>query len=249
MKRAQLAACGLLLVLVPEASAHFALTKPTAYSTQASDGSPQKSAPCGQADPGLTVVPTNVVTPYHEGDTVTVTIEEKVFHPGHYRVALADDQSGLPADPAVTPSTNTNPIYDCGAAEIQDASTAGVIVDNMLPHTKAFTGAQSFTFALPAGKTCTNCTLQVIEFMGDHNKNNPGGCYYHHCAQISVVAAGTQLPDAGPVGGSPGAPDAGVADGGTQASGGSGGGCDVGGSGSALAMALGALGLVIRRRR
>lgn len=224
-----------MLVLVPEARAHFALTNPPAYSVQASDGSPQKSAPCGQADPGSPVTPTNAVTSYHAGDTVTVTIDEKIFHPGHYRVALADDQSKLPADPKVTAGSTA-----CGTAVIQDPSVAGVIVDNMLPHTQEFSGPQSFQFTLPAGKTCTNCTLQVIEFMSDHGLNNPGGCFYHHCAQISVVPAGTPLPDAGPVGS---APDAGV-----QSPGGAG-GCDVGGSGSALALALGALGLLARRRR
>jgi len=231
MNRARLAACALLLVLVPEANAHFALTRPTAYSVQASDGSPQKSAPCGQSDPGSPMTPTHAVTSYHEGDTVTVTIEEKVFHRGHYRVALADDPSKLPADPPVLADADSA----CGTVMIQDPSTAGVIVDNMLPHTTAFSGAQSFQFTLPAGKTCTNCTLQVIEFMANHGLNNPGGCFYHHCAQISVLAAGTPLPDAGP-------PDAGA-----PAS--AGGGCDVGGSGSALALALGALGLVVRRRR
>ncbi len=66
-------------------------------------GLPEKSAPCGQADPGTPVVPTNIVSTFHAGDTITITIEaEKVFHPGHYRVSLAKDQGSLPADPNVT---------------------------------------------------------------------------------------------------------------------------------------------------
>ena len=194
MNRARLAACALLLVLVPEANAHFALTRPTAYSVQASDGSPQKSAPCGQSDPGSPMTPTHAVTSYHEGDTVTVTIEEKVFHRGHYRVALADDPSKLPADPPVLADADSA----CGTVMIQDPSTAGVIVDNMLPHTTAFSGAQSFQFTLPAGKTCTNCTLQVIEFMSNHGLNNPGGCFYHHCARVSITNGGVDAPPAAP---------------------------------------------------
>jgi hypothetical protein len=38
--------------------------------------------------------------------------------------------------------------------------------------------------------TCTKCTLQVIEFMSNHGLNNPGGCFYHHCADISIQPAG-----------------------------------------------------------
>ena len=26
----------------------------------------------------------------------------------------------------------------------------------------------------------------LIEFMSDHPLNNPGGCFYHHCADISI---------------------------------------------------------------
>ena len=52
------------------AYAHFALTKPVAYSQQDDNGLPQKSAPCGQADPGIALVPTNLVTWFHEGDTI-----------------------------------------------------------------------------------------------------------------------------------------------------------------------------------
>jgi hypothetical protein len=210
---------------------------------QASDGSPQKSPPCGQADPGIAVVPTNQVTTYHAGDTITVTVDERVFHPGHYRVALAADPSSLPIEPVVTGDSQ----WQCASAAIQDSTTAGVIADNMLPHTSAFSAPQSFQVALPAGKTCTNCTLQVIEFMADHDKNNPGGCFYHHCATVSVVAAGTPIPDAGaPPGSSGTGADAGAAPGGASKTSG---GCDIGGSGSAVAMALGALGLVMRRRR
>jgi MYXO-CTERM domain-containing protein len=40
--------------------------------------------------------------------------------------------------------------------------------------------------------TCaSNCVLQVAEFMSDHGLNNPGGCFYHHCANITIQAGGT----------------------------------------------------------
>jgi uncharacterized protein (TIGR03382 family) len=216
----------MMVALAPEASAHFVLDAPPAYSVQNALGLPEKSAPCGQADPGTPVVPTNVVTPFHAGDMITVTIDEKVFHPGHYRVALATDQSQLPPDPMVTVGATP-----CGSAQIEDATTPGVLADNMLAHTAAFSAPQSFQVQLPAGMTCTNCTLQVIEFMSDHPLNNPGGCFYHHCAQISLFPPGTPLPDAGTGSGS-GKPH---------------GGCDASGASGAAAWLM--LGLFLLRGR
>ncbi|HUJ58649.1 MAG TPA: SCE4755 family polysaccharide monooxygenase-like protein [Kofleriaceae bacterium] len=221
----------LVLALGSDARAHFALDAPPAYSMQDSLGLPEKSAPCGQADPGTPVVPTNVVTSFHAGDTITVTIDEKIFHPGHYRVALATAQAGLPADPVVTAGDTP-----CGTAQIEDSSTPGVLVDNMLPHTTAFSAPQSFQVTLPAGMTCDNCTLQVIEFMSDHGLNNPGGCFYHHCAQVTILPPGAPLPDAGA-----------GADAGTSPKKSSG-GCAVGGSAGAL-LALAGLAVAVRRRR
>lgn len=216
------------------ASAHFALNAPPAYSQQDNLGLPLKSAPCGQADPGTPVVPTNVVTSFHEGDTITITVNETIFHPGHYRVALAMDQSGLPADPAVTAGQTP-----CGTAAVQDSTTPGVLVDNMLDHTTAFSGPQSFQVQLPAGTTCTNCTLQVVEFMSNHGLNNPGGCFYHHCAQISILPQSVPLPDAG-------TPP--TADAGTSHPSATTGGCNTGG-GSGLALVIVVGGLVLTRRR
>jgi hypothetical protein len=138
-------------------------------------------------------VPTNDVSNFHAGDTITVTIDEKIFHPGHYRVALAQDMSSLTADPAVTAGDTP-----CGSAAIEDSSTPGVIIDNQLPHTAMFSAPQSFPVTLPS-QPCTNCTLQVVEFMSDHGSNVPGGCFYHHCATVNVVAPGTTLPDGGNV--------------------------------------------------
>lgn len=230
-----------VLALGSNASAHFALNTPPSYATQDTLGLPQKSAPCGQADPSNAVVPTNMVTTYHSGDTITITIDEKIFHPGHYRVAIAADQASLPIDPTVTADANS----PCGTAKIQDATTTGVIVDNMLPHTAAFTAPQSFQVTLPAGMTCTNCTLQVIEFMSNHALNNPGGCFYHHCAQVNIVPADVPLPDAGV-----GSPPIDSGSSGSPATGQVSGGCDAGrapGAGAVLGVL--ALGFIARRRR
>src|SRR5215468_3254519 len=136
------------LVQASAAHAHFVLDAPAAYSVQDSFGLPEKSSPCGQADPGTSLVPTHIVTSFHSGDTITVTIDEKVFHPGHYRVALAQDQHGLPADPTVTAGATP-----CGTAQIQDSTTTGVLADDMLPHDSPFSGPRSFQVQLPS-MTC-----------------------------------------------------------------------------------------------
>jgi MYXO-CTERM domain-containing protein len=168
------------------AKAHFVLSSPASWANQDTSGGPQKSAPCGQADPGTPAVVTGAVTTFHPGDTVTITLTETVFHPGHYRVALADTQAQLPADPPVTAGGSA-----CGSTVIQNPPVFPVLADGMLVHTAQLSGPQTFTVTLPAGMTCTKCTLQVEEFMSSHPLNIPGGCFYHHCADISIQAAGT----------------------------------------------------------
>jgi hypothetical protein len=225
--------------LVPSrASAHFILSSPPSYDNLSTLGDPQKSAPCGQADPGNAPVASNTITAFHPGDTVTITINETVTHPGHYRVALADTQDQLPADPPVTAGSSA-----CGSTTIESPAVLPVLADGMLVHTAAFSGPQTFTVTLPAGKTCTKCTLQVIEFMSNHGLNVPGGCFYHHCADISIAAAAT---------GTGGATGSTGNDGGTDTTSKSGGcsyaGAKRGGSPAGLLIAF-AASIVLWRRR
>ena len=110
------------------AHAHFKLDAPASWANQDSLGLPLKSAPCGQSDPGTPPVATNAVTGLMAGSTVTITVTETVFHPGHYRVALAADQNSLPADPTAHPDTNS----PCGTADIMTTPVLPVLADNML---------------------------------------------------------------------------------------------------------------------
>jgi hypothetical protein len=231
-----LVAGGVAVLLAPaDAAAHFILTAPPAYSVQGTLGDPQKSAPCGQADPGTPLVANNVVTSFHAGETITVTLTEAIMHPGHYRVALANSQAELPADPPVTAGGG----MACGTTVVQSPAVLPVLADGMLEHTATFNGPQSFQVTLPAGFTCTKCTLQVIEFMSNHPLNNPGGCFYHHCADVSIQAAG-------------GTPDASTGvDAGTTPKPASG-GCAIasrGAPGGAIAIAFALSILVLARRR
>ena len=74
-----------------------------------------------------------------------------------------------------------------------------VLADDVFDHTAPFTTPQSVQVTLPTSVTCSNCTLQVIEFMSDHGLNNPGGCFYHHCANISIGVSDGGATDGGVV--------------------------------------------------
>jgi len=181
----------LCLVALP-ARAHFTLVAPASWASQDAFGGPQKSAPCGQDDPGVPATPTGAVTTVQQGSTLTITIDEKIFHPGHYRVSLAADQASLPADPLVTAGSTP-----CGSTDIVTSPALPLLADGLLVHDTPFPRQQTVQVQLPAGFTCANCTLQVTEFMSNHGLNVPGGCFYHHCANLTIAAdadAGTPPP-------------------------------------------------------
>jgi hypothetical protein len=245
---ASLVALAFVTVAPAVAHAHFLLNAPASATEQDEFGSPQKSAPCGLSDspnnPDQST-PTGVVTTVRTGSTLTVRIRETIFHPGHYRVALAQTMAGLPANPTVTPGSTP-----CGSTSIDATPDFPVLADGQLVHTSSF-GSQerSFDVQLPAGMTCTNCVLQVTQFMSNHDLNNPGGCFYHHCATITI-ADDAPVPDAGADGGGGG----GDGDGGMNSGGDDGGGC-CGAAGdpslpiAAAGLALFVLGLVGGRGR
>ncbi len=174
------ATLGLGLLAATPAQAHFVLQSPAALSEQNQVGDPQKAPPCGDAG---NAVATGMVTSYKAGDVVTITLDETIFHPGHYRVSLAlNDISELPEEPPVTADNKS----DCGSVPIDPAPVFPVLADGLLVHTEPFGGTQTIEVTLPADVSCDNCTLQVIQFMSNHGLNNPGGCFYHHCATISI---------------------------------------------------------------
>jgi hypothetical protein len=226
------------LVAAARAEAHFRLDSPASRSQQDGLGGPQKSSPCGLSDATQgsdDSTPTGIVVGLKAGGTVTVSITELITHPGHYRVALAPDMASLPPEPTVTPGSG----FACGSVPIDPNPQLPVLADGLFVHTSSFNGVQQTAqVQLPAGMTCTNCVLQVIEFMSDHGLNTPGGCFYHHCSIVNITADG---PDAGV----PPGDDAGTTGGTGHAQG----GCDVPGGSSSplLALVVGAS-LLARRR-
>src|ERR1051325_2607936 len=95
------------LATVPTLSqAHFRLLSPASWIVENQLGDPQKGAPCGgtNADFGK---PTYAVTDMRGGDQLHIQDQETVYHPGHYRVALAvNSPTSLPLDPKAQTMTN-----------------------------------------------------------------------------------------------------------------------------------------------
>jgi hypothetical protein len=188
--------CGAILVasLSSVADAHFVLISPAASTVQNRLGDPQKIAPCGgvsanpargtAANPG---VPSGAVTNVKGGTDLPLLVHESIFHPGHYRVALARSQSQLPPDPVVT-TVQTEKGSRSQSAVIQNPPVAPVLLDGIFAHTERPT--QNFESTIPIPNiNCQGCVLQVIEFMADHpGIAVDGGHSYHHCAILNITA-------------------------------------------------------------
>ncbi|HEY4180658.1 MAG TPA: SCE4755 family polysaccharide monooxygenase-like protein [Kofleriaceae bacterium] len=214
------------------AFAHFVLVQPWNFATQDISGDPQKTAPCG---PSGAFTASNAVTEYQTGSMIDITINETVTHPGHYRVSLAQNVADLPSDPPVN-----NPGV-CGSLDINPSPALPLLADGLLVHTSGFGAPQTVQVQLPPGMTCTNCVLQVQEFMAQHG----APCFYHHCAMVTIKDAPLADPPHDGGMGSAATPDGANGDAGSSGPA-TGGGCSTG-SGTGLAMGLAGLGL--RRRR
>ena len=172
--------------------AHFVLVSPPPWIMQNQLGDPQKVAPCGgasanpgrgtPADPGT---PSGAITEMKGGSTFHLSVKETVFHPGHYRVALARTKDQLPPDPVVTTREGGRGPQSV-SAQIQNPPVAPVIADGVFAHTER---TAMFEMDLPVPNiNCKSCMLQVIEFMAEHGKNQDGDYSYHHCAEVNITA-------------------------------------------------------------
>ena len=176
------------------ANAHFVLIVPAASKAQNRLGDPQKIGPCGgvSANPGRGTganpgVPSGAVTSVKGGTNLPLMVQETIFHPGHYRVALARTEAQLPADPVVT-VVETEKGPRSKSAVIQNPTVAPVLLDGIFPHTERPT--QNFEAEVPIPNiSCPNCVLQVIEFMAEHpGIAVDGGHSYHHCSTLNITA-------------------------------------------------------------
>jgi hypothetical protein len=180
--------------IVGRADAHFVLVSPAASLVQNRLGDPQKIAPCGgvsanpaRGTPPNPGVPSGAVTSVMGGTNLPLLVQETIFHPGHYRVALARTAVQLPPDPVVT-TAQTEKGVRSQSAVIQSPPVAPILLDGIFAHTERPT--QNFEMEIPVPNiTCPNCVLQVIEFMADHpGIAVDGGHSYHHCAILNITA-------------------------------------------------------------
>jgi hypothetical protein len=194
MKRSVLCAVIAVASLSAVADAHFVLIMPAASLVQNRLGDPQKIGPCGgvSANPGRGTpanpgVPSGAVTNVKGGTDIPLLVQESIFHPGHYRVALARTMQQLPPDPEVM-VTQTEKGTRSQSAVIQYPPVAPVLLDGIFAHTERPT--QNFETTIPIPNiNCQNCVLQVIEFMADHpGIAVDGGHSYHHCAIVNITA-------------------------------------------------------------
>jgi hypothetical protein len=172
-------------VAAQAAYAHFKLHEPASWLVEDDKGDPQKLAPCGGtlANPGM---PTGAVTAVRGGQKLKIVVEETVFHPGHYRIALARKRNFLPPDPAVAMhDTERGPRSQ--SAKIEANPQPPLLADGLWPHTEKPTANWQTEITIP-NITCEGCQLQIIEFMAEHPGVREGGFSYHHCAVLNITA-------------------------------------------------------------
>ena len=192
---AAVAAVAIVSVAVqPTIEAHFRLLSPAPMLVDNERGDPQKAAPCGAA---ADAKPTGTIGQVKGGSTFHLKVQETVYHPGHYRVALAvNSVDELPPDPITTERMTPRGPQSVWAV-IQSPPQAPVIADGLFQHytrpapPAAGTPAPPLVFeadVLLPNINCPKCTLQVVQFMAEHGYNQPGGYSYHHCAEVAITA-------------------------------------------------------------
>jgi hypothetical protein len=183
-----------LAIITPSGIAHFRLLEPASWIQENQLGDPQKLGPCGgtSADPGK---PTDAITNVTGGEKLHIRIQETVFHPGFYRVALAvNSRDELPKDPeARTEPTASGP--RSVSAAIQYPPQPPVLADGVFQHTAKFDKEQETDVEIP-NINCAKCILQVVEFMANHGLNKDGDYTYHHCAVLHIHANSSKPIDA-----------------------------------------------------
>ena len=182
-------AIGAVVLLAPSSAApHFVLLEPANMLMQNEIGDPQKLAPCGgrSNDPGT---PTNAVTQVRGGDMLHIKIREAIFHPGHYRVALAvNSRDEFPADPETTTRATPRGPFSV-SAKIDPRPRPPVLADGLFVHTeRPAPGSFHETDIRMPNINCEACTLQIIQWMGEHALNADGDYSYHHCAALKITA-------------------------------------------------------------
>jgi hypothetical protein len=187
--RFYLVAAGLMIAVPAVIHAHFKLLEPASWLIEDNRGDPQKAGPCGGTNNDYGK-PSYIIGKAVGGQKLHLKVQETIYHPGHYRVALAvNSPTELPLDPDTTTRESDRGPWSVSAV-IQTPAQIPVLADGLFVHSTRPTGPMDPWEAdvqLP-NINCRKCTLQVVQFMADHGFNNPGGYSYHHCANLQITA-------------------------------------------------------------
>jgi hypothetical protein len=178
ISKALLFGCLAFAAIAPKLIAHFRLLEPASWIQENQLNDPQKMAPCGgtSADPGK---PTGTVSNVQGGEKLHIKMQETVFHPGFYRVALAvNSRDELPKDPEAGTEPSANGPKSVSGA-IQYPPAPPVLADGLFQHIAKFDKEQETDIEIP-NINCSSCILQVVEFMANHGLNKDGDFTYHY---------------------------------------------------------------------
>jgi hypothetical protein len=183
--------------LIPlAAQAHFRLLAPASWIEEDKLGDPQKAAPCGVTNTDFGK-PTYAVTEVKGGSLLHIKVQETIYHPGHYRIALAvNSPTELPLDPKAETMTDASGKVMSVSAPVMNPVAPPVLADGLFVHTAKTADPFETDVTIP-NINCKACTLQVMQFMEQHPVNNPGQFSYHHCAVLHITADPKKPLDAG----------------------------------------------------
>jgi hypothetical protein len=214
------AVASLALMGTLEAQAHFKLVKPASWLNEDQLGGPQKGSPCGPGNAKLFIgddvqpVPlSSAVTTFRAGETVTVQWDETIYHPGYFRISLAkvrpaDASARDFPDPPLTDLQNCH--YDRSA--VKTVPHDNVLADGLFMAEAENGENRSLMQAVKLpDEPCEHCTLQIVQVMEGHPA---ASCFYFHCAEIKIEAAGGGTADGGTADAGGTKPEAGGSDGG-----------------------------------
>ena len=152
------------------ASAHIALISPKPRYDDLKEG------PCGR---GTLDKRTANVSTFRAGETITVTWQETIGHPSHYRISFDSNGTSAFKDPQSFTDVSGGP---------------AVLLDNIAD--KSGTQMYSQEITLP-DVACDNCTLQLIQVMTDKPPYGDGNDLYYQCADIVLSKDDSAASDAG----------------------------------------------------
>ena len=175
------------LAAVPAVThAHFKLVEPASWIVEDDRGDPQKGFPCGGSNTDYGK-PSYAVSQAIGGSKLHLKVQETIYHPGHYRVALAvNSPAELPVDPkATTEDGPKGPAVGVGR-DHESGAGAG-------PRRRSVPASARSTTPLETDVTAAEHQLQAMHAPGDpvHGaaRAEQSRAYtYHHCATIQITA-------------------------------------------------------------